>query len=176
MPLQSRSGKLVLAALMCALLVVTALVVVPAGPVPFTLAVFGVALLGAVLPPSWAAASLSAYLLLGLCGLPVFAGFAAGPGVLFGPTGGYLAGYYLLALGVSFTRGRPLPVQGLGAFLGMAGCYLLGTLWYSAVTGAPFVSGLLLCVAPFVLPDAAKITLALLLARALQRRLAPRAS
>ncbi|MDL2254267.1 biotin transporter BioY [Ruminococcaceae bacterium OttesenSCG-928-I18] len=147
---------------------------VPIGPVPFTLAILGVAFLGAMLPPPWAAGSLGAYLLLGLCGLPVFAGFNAGPGVLLGPTGGYLAGYFLLALAVSLARKKPLPLQWLAAAAGMSGCYLLGTLWYTLVTGATFLSGLVLCVVPFVLPDALKITLALLLARALQRRMAKR--
>ncbi len=171
-----KSGKMVRAALLAALLCVLALVVVPLGPVPFSMAVFGVALIGAFLPPLWAAASLGCYLLLGFCGLPVFAGFKAGPGVLLGPTGGYLAGYFVLALAISFAVKKAWPVwlQALCGLLGLMGCYLLGTLWFMLVTGATFIEGLTLCVFPFALPDLGKIALALVLAAALQKRMALR--
>ena len=43
------------------------------------------------------AATLALYVAQGAIGLPVFAGFAAGPAVLMGPTGGYLVGFVLAA-------------------------------------------------------------------------------
>src|SRR6185503_21387923 len=65
-------------------------------PVPLTLQPFAVLLLGLVLSPRLAAATLGAYLLEGAAGLPVFApGLALGAGMahLLGPTGGYLMSY-----------------------------------------------------------------------------------
>lgn len=41
---------------------------------------------------------ISAYLLLGLIGFPVFADFGGGIAVLLGLTGGYLAGFWFSAL------------------------------------------------------------------------------
>ncbi len=171
---RGKMRKLVQAAIVCALLCVLAQVVLPIGPVPFSMAVFGVALAGALLPPLWAMACIGSYLALGLCGLPVFAGFGAGPGVLLGPTGGYLAGYFVLALALSLAAKAKLalPLQALCAVAGLLGCYLLGTLWFMVAAGSTFWNGLVLCVLPFVLPDLGKLALALLLARALQRRLA----
>lgn len=159
-------------ALMAALLVVCAQMVVPIGPVPFSMALFGVYFAGAMLPPLWAAAALAIYILLGVAGLPVFAGFQAGPQVLVGPTGGYLIGYFLLALSVGlamrYTQ-KPWLVYGT-ALGGMAGFYLLGTLWYMLLTGSSLVAGLAICVLPFVVPDILKMVFALLLAQAVQRR------
>lgn len=170
---QAKTKKLVQAAVLCALLCVLAQVVLPIGPVPFSMAVFGVALIGAMLSPLWAAGSIGTYLVLGLCGLPVFAGFGAGPAVLAGPTGGYLIGYFVLGLAIAFSvRARlSLPWQALCALVGLAGCYLLGTFWFMMVTGSTFFSGLLLCVVPFLIPDVVKIMLAIVLAKTLQRRL-----
>src|ERR1700739_3372363 len=86
-----------------ALLAVCARVSVPLWftPVPLSLQPFGVLLLGLLLSPLMAAATVSAYLLEGVAGLPVC---APGPGVLahlLGPTGGYLLAYPLAAVLIS---------------------------------------------------------------------------
>ncbi len=65
-------------------------------PVPLTLQPFAVVLLGLLLRPRLAAATLGAYLAEGGIGLPVFApglAFGAGLAHLLGPTGGYLMSY-----------------------------------------------------------------------------------
>jgi len=67
----------------------------PVSPVPVTGQSFGAMLSGLALGPLWGAAAMAVYLALGCAGFPVFAGGKAGPGTLFGPTGGYLAGFVL---------------------------------------------------------------------------------
>ena len=89
------------------------------GGVPLTLSLVGVYLTGIFLEPGWALASQCVYLALGLCGLPVYAGFASGAGVLFGLTGGFLFIFPVMAWVTSLScrrfRGiippahRPLP-------------------------------------------------------------------
>lgn len=66
--------------------------------VPITLQTLGVALAGLVLGPWRGAAAAGLYVALGLLGLPIFAGFAGGLGVLAGPSAGYLLSYPLTAL------------------------------------------------------------------------------
>ncbi|MCH8255792.1 MAG: biotin transporter BioY, partial [Gemmatimonadetes bacterium] len=85
--------SLVLGALLVALGAQMALPL-PGTPVPVTLQVPAVLLVGGLLGPRMGAASLVLYLALGAAGLPVFAPMGA-PGVarLFGPTGGYLLAY-----------------------------------------------------------------------------------
>ncbi|MBE7323406.1 biotin transporter BioY [Nocardioides sp. Y6] len=67
------------------------------GLVPITLQTFGVLLAGAVLGPKRGFLAVALYLLVGAVGLPVFSGGGAGPGVLVGPTSGYLLGFPLAA-------------------------------------------------------------------------------
>ncbi len=67
--------------------------VIPWQPVPLTLQSATVIFLAALLGPSLAASSIAAYLVLGLCGVPVFAEFSAGFHVFMGPTAGYLLGF-----------------------------------------------------------------------------------
>ena len=45
---------------------------------------------------------------------------------------------------------------------GTAACYLLGTVWYVAVTGNPWGASLAACVLPFLPGDAVKIAAAVL--------------
>ena len=76
-----------------ALTAVGAYIMIPLPPVPITLQTLFVNLAGALLGGYLGALSQVVYILLGVIGLPVFAGGKAGAGVLLGPTGGYLIGF-----------------------------------------------------------------------------------
>lgn len=169
----NRTKHLVRAAVFAALTAILSQVVLPIGPVPFNLAVLGAYLAGCLLDPLWAFCSQMVYLLLGLFGIPVFAGFSGGPAVLAGPTGGYIVGYLFIALltALAFRRsGRlylvlPCMIAGLGI------CYLLGTGWFMLTTGSSLAQSLSLCVVPFILPDLCKGAFALAVSRSLRGRL-----
>lgn len=66
--------------------------------VPITLQNFAILLTGALLGPLRGVLSVGLYMLLGLAGLPVFAGHSSGPGVFTGSTAGYLWSYLVVAL------------------------------------------------------------------------------
>lgn len=125
-PAPSPLRSLAAVALMAAVISALAFITVPLGPVPLTGQSFGVMLAGALLGPRLGAVSVLAYLLLGLVGLPVFAGGNAGLGVLFGPTGGYLWGFVAGAAVIGLLTDvskRPSAGQGQPAwqtFLGIA--------------------------------------------------------
>ena len=88
--MSEKTKKLTTCALMATLMAVCSQIAIPLpGRVPLTLSLVGVYLTGIFLEPGWALASQCVYLALGLCGLPVYAGFSSGAGVLFGLTGGY---------------------------------------------------------------------------------------
>ena len=171
---KTSAADLVHCALFTALIAVFAQLALPIGPVPISLATFGVMLCGLLLGWKRAAASVGAYVLLGLAGVPVFAGFRGGVGTLTGPTGGYLIGYLPCAM----LCGLPLPAlqkEYLGRCLlmefGTVACYALGTLWFMHVTGSSWWGSVGLCVAPFLPGDAAKILLASFLTPRLRKTL-----
>lgn len=144
-------------------------------PVPLSLAPFAVLLLGLVLRPSMAAATLGAYLAEGALGLPVFAPGALPAGGmvhLLGPTGGYLLSYPFAAALVSLlwrsTR-RGFAAAALSAAAGDLAILLCGALWLAVLTHPPLQSIMTLAVLPFLPGDALKIVAAAALAAGFQR-------
>lgn len=164
-----------LISLMTALTVVSSWVSIPFGVVPVTLQTFVVYVSSALLGTKKATVSVLLYLLLGCVGLPVFSGFRGGFGVLFGATGGYVAGFVLIALisGVIINRyGRKLHVMVIAFLTGTAMCYLAGTLWYVFVylDGKGMEGVLVTCVFPFIIPDILKMTAAAFVSEAVGKR------
>ena len=109
----------------------------------------------------------------------MFSGFRGGPGVLLGTTGGYILGFLASALlywAVTARLGTKPAVMAAAMVLGLVVCYAFGTAWfltaYARTTGPMGLwTALGLCVFPFVVPDLAKIALAMLLSRRLARHL-----
>lgn len=148
--------------------------------VPFTLQTFAVFLAVILLGGKRGTLAVLVYILLGAMGIPVFAGFRGGIGVLFNNTGGYIAGFLCSALimwAAERLFGRKLWVQAASMILGLMACYAVGTAWFMLVyirnTGAVGVMTVLgWCVIPFLIPDVVKIMLALMLGNVLRKPLA----
>jgi len=134
----------------------------PFTPVPITGQTFAVLVVGASLGSRRGAASLALYLLLGVLGLPFFAGGASGLAVLLGPTGGYLVGFVVASslVGLLAARGfdRRIPGALLAFLAGEIVIYLFGVAWLSVYLGIQhaIVAGLL----PFLIGDAIKLVAA----------------
>ena len=100
------------AALSIALITVCSWLSIPIS-IPFTLQTFAVCLVSALLGVRLGLVSTGCYILLGMIGAPVFAGFRGGFDVLLGTTGGYIIGFLftVLTVGLAAERlGRKLPV------------------------------------------------------------------
>ncbi len=114
------------------------------------------------------------YLLIGLAGVPVFSGFGAGIGKLFGPTGGYLFGFILMAMMAGFMIER-FPGKRLmhliGLVSGQAVAYVLGTIWLSFQLNLSLKEGLFMAVIPYLPGDALKIAAAVLVGPVLRNNL-----
>ncbi len=159
-----------MAGLLAACTAVLAQIVIPIGPVPFNLAVFGAFLAGMLLSPGMAVLSMATYWLMAAIGLPVMAGLQGGLGAVLSPTGGYVAGYLLLAGCTALVAERPVPMRLAGMALGLVLCYTLGTVWFICATGTALSAALAMCVLPFIPADVAKGIAAAWLAQTLKRR------
>lgn len=151
-----------------ALVALVAQVELPLKPVPVTLQTLAVLLVGAALGWKRGAASMSAYLLAGAAGLPVFAGGSAGLAKFAGPTGGYLLSYIFAAAAVGWLVQRyALDRRPVGAALAMLVAsiviYAFGLTWLGLVTGLKGQALLNAGLTPFLLGDSLKIALAALL-------------
>lgn len=173
---RSASREIAYIALTVALITVCAWISLPVGEVPFTLQTFAIALAGGLLGWKRGTLSVAVYVLMGLIGIPVFAGFKAGVAALFGATGGYIFGFFFAVLITGLFKLIPIKAGGARALmlfganlLGMAVCYLFGTLWFMQLTHSGFAAALMLCVVPYLLPDAIKLALAAILSVRLEK-------
>lgn len=159
-----RTRELTMTALCCALTCILApmTVTLPITLIPFSLSLLPIFLTGALLPKKNAFLAILLYVILGLVGLPVFSGFAAGVGVLAGPTGGFIVGYPFTALAVAWAMEKRASVLrfAVGAAIGLVLCYLPGSVWYAVSAHVSYGQSLLVTVAPFVVWDALKAVLA----------------
>lgn len=168
--------KMAIIALMTAVLCILAPISIPVfiSPVPISLGVLAIYLTAYVLSPLDATISVIIFILLGTFGLPVFSGYSGGLSKLVGPTGGYIIGFlftmYISSLFIHMKKGIIFDV--IGMITGLALCYILGTIWFSYQQGKGFIASLLLCVVPFLIGDAIKIIVAVILGTQINKRLA----
>ncbi|MBC8505729.1 MAG: biotin transporter BioY [Anaerolineales bacterium] len=141
-------------------------IVLPFTPVPITGQTLAVLLVGASLGKKRAGISMLLYLGLGILGMPVFAGGAQGLAYLTGATGGYLIGFVVAAYVVGWLAEQGLDRDIRTAFLpflvGEMVIYAIGVIWLAVYVG-DMTNALVLGFHPFLVGDALKITLAVLL-------------
>ncbi|HEU5305460.1 MAG TPA: biotin transporter BioY [Gemmatimonadales bacterium] len=137
---------------------------VPFSPVPMTLQPLAVLVVGGLLGAGGGLTALLLYLVLGILGLPVFAGGASGAFHLAGPTGGYLLAFPAAAgvtgalAGSGSSRARTLRVL-IACAVGMVIIHLGGVAQLSLLGGD---AGLAVRVGfiPFFTGDLLKVGLA----------------
>ena len=130
------------------------------GGVPMTLQTLVIALAGLVLGPKHGAMATVTYVLLGAVGLPVFAGFRGGIGIILGYTGGFILSFPLLALlaGLGERTGK-ISWTYAGLVAGMLLNLTIGMLYYSRVASTSIPVAFFAVVAPFIPISALEVAL-----------------
>ena len=149
----------------------------PWSPVPITGQTFAVLLAGVLLGRYWGGASMALYAGMGVLGLPWFADWSGGIGVLAGPAGGYIAGFVLAALFLGHMTDRYVRARSFLSMLALMlfanfvlihgpGLLQLG-LWLSLAKGGAATPSSLLWMGtvPFIAGDITKAVAAAALAR-----------
>lgn len=164
--------KISLVALTTCFICICAQISIPLGTVPFTLQSFAVAFCGYMLGKYNGMLSCLIYLILGAIGLPVFAGFGASLAFLFGPTGGFLFGFLILAFfcGIPSLKSS-LPFSFCISLIGLFICHILGIFWFSYVSNVSFLQSFLFSSLPYLLKDVLSLIFARLLFCKIRQRL-----
>lgn len=155
-------------ALLVALLSASSYISIPLGftPVDLTLQTLMVNLIGLLLLPGQACLTIVTFVLLGLIGVPVFAGGTAGPAKLFGPSGGYIFSWILAATLVAWLKpvitaavkkimkhDSAAVVVGYSIttlLISMPVIYILGTVYMKMSLGTDWMTTLTMAVFPFI--------------------------
>ena len=133
-----------LVGLFTALTAVGAMITIPIGQVPITVQSLFVVLSGLILGPKLGPLSQLVYVILGLIGLPIFAGFQGGLHIAAGPTFGFLIGFivasYIIGK-ITYNKGFSRKKVWLGSILGSLVIYVFGLpyMYYSLnhIMGVP---------------------------------------
>jgi len=152
-----------------AIITVVGLISIPIQPVPMTLQTFIIPFAGVVLGKKKGSLAALIYVLIGMLGLPVFSGFKGGVGVLFGPTGGFILSFPIMAwlAGFGAERGKSglqnVTYTTVGTVSGTLTNYLCGVVMFSIVMPSSIKTAFLACVLPFILLDTIKVVMAVAL-------------
>lgn len=170
-------SSLTLAAFCTALMALLAQITIPLplSPVPFTGQLVGVFLTASLLRPKMGLLALSAYLLLGAAGAPVFSFSSGGLAILSGPSGGYLWGFLpavLIASGLLARKeDKNLIKSALFLLPALAALYLCGALQLGLLMRYSLKQAVLVGILPFLALDLAKLFVAAVLSRKIKKSL-----
>ena len=140
--------------------------------VPMTLQTFAIPLAGFVLGMKKGTAATFVYILLGAVGIPVFAGFAGGIGIVFGRTGGFILAFPFMALvaGIGAKKNNYLWLT-LWLLVGVIVLYTSGMLMFSLITSSDLMTSLTFVVIPFIPAEIIKIVMVVSLGKLIKKSL-----
>lgn len=170
----NKTAEMTKMALMVAMNCVSAYIIIP---LPFSLSPLAlqtliVNLTGYVLNAKQAFMTMLVYLLVGLAGVPVFTGGSAGPGKLFGPTGGYIIGFLVTAVFLAYFKGEKYNFKRyalLGCVIGIPLIYVFGVVQLKLITGMGWDKAIMTGALPFIPLDIVKCLAAAVIAGPINR-------
>lgn len=165
-----RAKELSLIAIFVSLMCIGSQIIIPLGPIPFTLQLLFVFLTGYFFDPRKAFAIQMIYILLGVIGLPVFAGFSGGIVHILGPSGGFLVSFPLAAICISFLKFKKGFSDYSSGLLGLCVIYSIGWIWLGIYTESLLLS-FKVGVLPFILFDLIKMVISIYLKKLIESRL-----
>lgn len=157
-----------------AIIAVLAQITIPLPIVPITGQTLAIGLVATILPLKLSVLSVILYILIGAVGLPVYASFSGGLGILFGPTGGFIFSFIFSALFISFYLSKT-SYSFVHCFIaniwGMLINLTLGTVWLKYYLHIDFTSAFMSGFVPFLLVGVIKAFIASWAGLSIKKRL-----
>lgn len=126
--------------------------------VHFTMQTFGIVLSGTILGKKLGPITVIIYILLGIIGIPVFAGFNSGIGAIMGKSAGFIISFpimsYLSGLGYSSNKRS---IYYICLALATMTNYIFGLTLFVIITRLDIFTSLMMLIVPFVIPDILKL-------------------
>lgn len=148
-----RLREVIICALFVAITGILAQVSIPVPPVPFTGQTLAVGLTATIIGSRLGTFSMLGYLAVGAAGVPIFASFNGGMGVLVGPTGGFIIGFIAAAFltGIILEKTKfTIPVAIFANIIGMIVTLSIGWIQLKYVAGLSWPAALAAGVTPFI--------------------------
>jgi len=171
----SHLRMLIITSLFAAIISVLAQISIPMPlGVPITGQTLAIGLAATILGSRYGTLAALLYMIMGGIGVPVFAQFTGGPGVLLGPTGGFIVGfipttffmgYYLEK--TSFTVGHALIANVIGMFVTL----IFGTIWLKYAASYTWAVAMTAGFTPFLIGGFIKAFIAATLGIVIRQRL-----
>lgn len=146
----------------------------PFTQVPITGQTLAIGLVATILGAKIGTVATLLYIIIGSAGIPVFAQFTAGLGVLFGPTGGFLVGFIPTVFFIGFflerfgfTITNALIANIVGMFITLS----FGTVWLKIVADLTWMAAFVGGFAPFIFVGIIKAFIASWLGIVVRKRL-----
>ena len=138
--------------------------------VPMTLQTLAIPMAGIMLGSKKGTLATIIYMLVGAVGVPVFAGFAGGLGIVFGPTGGFIMSFPILAFaaGIGAEKNNKWSIW-IGLVAGVIINYICGVIYFSLYTSNDLITSFTACVLLFIPTDIVKIITAGMLCTKIRR-------
>ncbi|TFE00016.1 biotin transporter BioY [Jeotgalibacillus sp. R-1-5s-1] len=170
----SRLRMLLFSSMMAAVTAILAQVEIPLPLVPISGQTLAVGIAATILGSRYGAFAMIIYMLLGITGLPVFAGFAGGAHVVAGPTGGYIVGFiaaaYLTGLFLEKTS-FTIKMAIIANLIGMIVTLTFGAIWLKVLLDMSWPAAMAAGVYPFLVVGVIKALLAAWIGIAVRNRL-----
>lgn len=142
--------------------------------VPMTMQTFAITLASVVLGSKKGFFASLIYVLIGMIGVPVFAGFTGGIQYLVGPTGGFLISFPIMAYIIGLGVDKFKDIKGgftLCIIVGTIVNYIIGVAMFCLLTGSTVAVGFTACVLPFIPTAIIKAIVAAILGLQIRKRL-----
>lgn len=140
---------------------------IPLSPAPISFQVIPVYFAGILLGPVWGAGSVLLYIVAGALGAPIFSNASAGLGVILGPNGGFIIGFFFAAIAIGLIIHKGIETQSLSSVsvwtqavalvIGLFVIYGIGVPWLKFVAGFEWIEAIITGAVVFLPGDIIKI-------------------